>query len=133
MRRNPSLRNLSSDHHSGLVLARRARQTAHGDRACRPEEWAGVVDRFKTELEPHFQIEEAGLLPALQRVGETTLVERTLREHAAMRRLIAADRVENLEPFAELLSAHIRFEEKELFERAQQLLDLGPLVDLGTE
>ncbi len=40
--------------------------------------------------------------------------------------LIAEDRPENLAAFAELLAAHIRFEETELLETAQRLL--GPDV-----
>jgi hemerythrin-like domain-containing protein len=48
-----------------------------------------------------------------------------------MRRLIAEDRSENLASFAELLRSHIRFKEKTLFERAQQLLDPGSLTELA--
>ena len=78
--------------------------------------------RFDAELEPHFQAEEADLLPAMRRAGETALVERTLQEHAALRALLGEGQSENLEAFADLLTQHIRFEEKELFERAQQVL-----------
>jgi hemerythrin-like domain-containing protein len=131
VQRHPALRNLSSEHHSGLARARRARQAASGDRHAQSDAWVTVVDRFQTELEPHFRLEEAGLLPAMQRAGEATLVERALREHAVLRSLVAEGRVENLRPFAELLAAHIRFEEKELFERAQGLFDLGTLEDLA--
>jgi iron-sulfur cluster repair protein YtfE (RIC family) len=122
VQRHPTLHRLSSDHHSGLVLARRARQAAQGDRHQRSAAWASVMDRFDAELEPHFQAEEADLLPAMRRAGETALVERTLQEHAALRALLGEGRSENLEPFADLLTQHIRFEEKELFERAQQVL-----------
>jgi hemerythrin-like domain-containing protein len=121
MQRHPALRKLSSDHHQGLVIARKAARAAD-DPARRQRVWQEVRELFRQELEPHFQTEEAGLLPALERVGETTLVDRTLREHALMRRLIAQDRKENLAPFAELLRSHIRFEEQALFETAQRCL-----------
>ena len=52
------------------------------------------------------------VLVALWRAGETDLVERTLTEHEDMRSLIAQDRPENLARFAELLTAHIRFESR---------------------
>ncbi len=92
-----------------------------------------VVARFHAELEPHFRLEEDRLLPALRRAGETPLVARTLSEHADLRRLIADNQTGNLAQFADLLTAHIRFEEKELFQRAQQLLDLGQLTELMPE
>lgn len=133
MQRHPALRALSSDHHSGLVLARKARQVVNGDAHDQAHIWSTVVARFEVELEPHFRLEEDVLLPALQLAGETALVERTLIEHAALRRLIADDQTENLARFADLLTAHIRFEEKELFERAQQRLDLDELTKLLNE
>jgi hemerythrin-like domain-containing protein len=124
MQRHPSLRPLSSDHHAGLVLARKARQAATGRIDDQQDAWTTLVARFRAELEPHFQLEEDELLPAMWRKGETSLVERTLIEHEDMRALIAENRTENLTRFAELLTAHIRFEEHELFERAQERLDL---------
>ena len=60
--------------------------------------------------------------PALRKVGETVLAERTLREHSSLRRLINENHTDNLAAFSELLTAHIRFEEKELFETAQKRL-----------
>ncbi|MDH4284594.1 MAG: hemerythrin domain-containing protein, partial [Gallionellaceae bacterium] len=84
--------------------------------------WDEIRSRFATEMEPHFQEEEAGLLPALERAGETGLVKRTLDEHAALRRLIDENSVEAMIRFAGLLEQHIRFEERELFEAAQQKL-----------
>ena len=133
MQRHPALRSLSSDHHSGLVLARKARQAANGDAHDQAHIWSTVVARFDVELEPHFRIEEDVLLPEMQLAGETALVERTLIEHVALRRLVADDQTENLARFADLLTAHIRFEEKELFERAQQRLDLDELTKLLNE
>jgi hemerythrin-like domain-containing protein len=133
MQRHPALRSLSSDHHSGLVLARKARQAANGDAHDQAHIWSKVVNRFEVELEPHFRLEEDVLLPAMQLAGETALVERTLIEHAALRRLIADDQTENLARFADLLQAHIRFEEKELFKRAQQRLELDDLTKLLNE
>ncbi|EXI84561.1 MAG: hypothetical protein AW11_03799 [Candidatus Accumulibacter regalis] len=76
-------------------------------------------------LEPHFRSEESGLLPAML-AGEEALVARTLREHAELRALVGrlpdADAT-TLLSFADLLSAHVRFEERELFAAAQLRLD----------
>lgn len=126
MQRHRALRGLSSDHHTGLVIARRAREAARDSTRARSVAWEEVKNRFRAELEGHFRREECGLLPVLRTAGEVTLVQRTFSEHQDLRRLIAEDSPENLAPFAELLAAHIRFEETELFETAQRLL--GPEV-----
>jgi hypothetical protein len=42
MRRHPALRDLSSEHHSGLVLARRARKAAGTDGSARSAAWEEV-------------------------------------------------------------------------------------------
>ena len=133
MQRHQAFRRLSSDHHAGLVLARRARDAAKGNQQHQADMWQTVVSQFRSEMEPHFQLEESGLLPAVARAGETGLVERTLREHTALRQLVTENLAKNLAQFAELLTAHIRFEEKELFETAQRLLDQDTLEVLGGE
>ena len=101
MQRDPSLRSLSSEHHSGLVIARKARQAAEQDAATQTAVWSSIQQIFRTELEPHFQREEQALLPALRAAGEIELTERTLREHRTMRALIAQNSPANLAPFAE--------------------------------
>lgn len=130
MKRDPALRSLSSEHHTGLVIARRARLAVSESEHAKFLAWEEVTSRFHGELEAHFVREEKGLLPALRKVGETTLVERTLQEHGSLRHLIKENRADNLAAFSELLTAHIRFEEKELFETAQKRLSPGILAEL---
>lgn len=122
MKRSAGLRALSSEHHTALVLAKRAASAvASGDWA---DAWIDVAQRFAAELEPHFRLEEELLLPALMSAGETALVERTLAEHAQLRSLIyrTPHDAASLQTFAELLQAHVRFEERELFVTAQARL-----------
>ncbi|MCB1859789.1 MAG: hemerythrin domain-containing protein [Gammaproteobacteria bacterium] len=130
MKRHPSLRSLSSEHHSGLVLARRARKAADQDTSIQAATWKAIQLAFQSELEPHFQREEQGLLPVLRTAGEVELVNRTLHEHRSMRLLVLENNPDKLASFAELLRAHIRFEEKELFETAQRVLGSNVLKDL---
>ncbi len=127
LRRDPRLRSLSSDHHHALVLARGARKAAtSGDaNAC-----ATMADAlrasFGRELEPHFVVEEQWLLPPLERCGEGALVAKTREDHAAIRAQLSASSLgspEALEALAARLEAHVRFEERELFEVAQTKLD----------
>lgn len=126
MKRHAALQHLSREHHSALKLARQARfgcdagldqAIAHAARSIR--------EVFAEELEPHFRDEEADLLPALAKAGAGELVERTLAEHAELRdlnRRLAEPDIETMARFATLLSDHVRFEERELFETAQRLL-----------
>jgi hypothetical protein len=130
MRRHTALRGLSSDHHLVLVIARRARKAARKESCAQGVAWEEVKKRFFGELEGHFRREEVGLLPMLCTAGEAPLVQRTLSEHRTLRTLVAEDRPDNLSVFAEMLAAHIRFEETELFEAAQRLLNPDVLAHL---
>lgn len=129
MKRCPALRNLSNEHHQGLVLAKRAKRAARTEDAQRV--WQEIRDRFAAELEPHFLTEETGLLPALERLGKDGLVQQTLDEHTALRHLIGENGAQAMTGFAELLERHIRFEERELFEAAQRELSPAELDKLA--
>jgi len=125
MKRHPALLQLSREHHTALKLSRQARLAIEsGNPADIAASARAIVELFPDELEPHFQAEENDLLPALARVGESELVERTLAEHAELRALAghlakAADPV-TLQAFGALLEQHVRFEERTLFETAQR-------------
>lgn len=124
MKRHSRLQALSREHHGALKLARDAKIAAGSADGAQVERLsARVVSCFAAELEPHFVIEEQELLPQLTRAGDAALVAQTLAEHAGLRTL--ADRLRTpdataLADFAELLSAHVRFEERELFEALQE-------------
>lgn len=123
MKRHPALQDLSREHYEALKLARDGKSAAlAGDAATVAAFAAHVVRRFAQELEPHFREEETDLLPFLADAGESELVRRTLAEHAELRALAAALRqpdAATLQRFSELLAAHVRFEERTLFETAQ--------------
>ena len=129
MKRCPVLRAMSNEHHHGLVLANRAKKAAGTELA--EKEWRQIQARFATEMEPHFQAEETGLLPALERVGEADLVRRTHADHVELRRMIREGGAQTMVGFAELLIQHIRFEERELFETAQHKIPAAELGALG--
>lgn len=123
MKRDPRLHGLSSEHHQGLVLARRLAQGRLD---------AGELRRrFDAELEPHFRVEEDVLLPALETSGEAALVARTRRDHAELRALVekaGGGDAAALARFAALLNEHIRFEERELFPAAEARVP-GAILD----
>lgn len=124
MKRVPELRKLSDDHHQGLVLARRARQTAAGTGGHTVDDvWAEIARRFPLEFDPHFRIEEVTLAPALEAAGEGALVAKLHADHTALRALVEAKNgTAGLKEFGERMEQHIRFEERELFEAAQSKL-----------
>lgn len=126
MKRHPQLQDISREHHGALKLARAARLVAESRDASQIATLAQrVVRLFAEELEPHFRIEEQGILRQMAAAGELALVQRTLDEHAEMRRLAALLVVPDaatLLRFADLLAAHVRFEERELFEVTQAVL-----------
>ena len=131
MKRHEWLQDLSREHHLALRLALAAKRAVAADDPAQVRAAATLcADAFDSDLEPHFVREERDVLPLLAQAGADALVARTLNEHDEMRRLAArlaarlgeADPV-TLERFGELLGAHVRFEERELFEAAQTLLD----------
>ena len=126
MKRVLGLRDLSEDHHHGLVLARKAKSAAAGKEVSLASEvWIEVERKFNLELEPHFQIEESLIAPTMEKQGESGLVARFYEEHRALRECLSPGTgrsSKNLRHFGELLEKHIRFEEREFFESAQKCL-----------
>src|SRR5688572_19817894 len=121
MKRHPGLRDLSSDHHQGLVQARRLLKAAGatsptGDGVGGPgiEEALQQVARdflafWAEHTTRHFREEEEVLLPAFARYGDPMLepVVRVLVEHIRIRRLVddLRQQVERGEPSAETMAA----------------------------
>lgn len=126
MKRHLWLVQLSRDHHLALRMARRAQLAAQsGDEAMVEACARQIVIDFPGFIEPHFRAEESGVLAALTASGETELVRRTLDEHARLRGLEAAlirPSAALLAEFSELMTSHVRFEERELLEAAQHRL-----------
>jgi hemerythrin-like domain-containing protein len=137
MLRDKNLIPLSHQHQRALALCVRI------DRA-QPipdvdlESWQSEIEQyFLREIAIHFSAEEAVVFPAALKFGElTSLVEELIAEHTALReffsRAEARDMTsESLPAFARQLSIHIRKEERQLFERMQQLMNPEELVALG--
>lgn len=125
MKRGPALTRLSREHHSALVLAKRAQRVGAAGGEATWRFMGHAVDTFERELEPHFRVEETLLLPLLTDAGEIEAVRRTLDEHEGLRALrnrLRARDAACLRPFGDALEAHVRFEERELFALAESLL-----------
>lgn len=134
MKRVPELRDLSDDHHTGLALARRCKQVGRAGSDSSPENiWTQVLEAFSSQLEPHFQIEEQHLLPALEAIGESSLADRIREDHRALRALRDSKAPSStlLNHFGELLESHIRFEERQVFEATQDRLPADALARIA--
>ena len=136
MLRDKSLIPLSHQHHNGLALCVLTRQGLARDRseASAARLARQVIERYEVELANHFEVEEQVLFPEC---GEPKVVAELVAEHRAMERMVeelrAAPSAEKLEEFCEMLSGHIRREERELFEQVQKALPRELLDRMGGE
>ncbi len=137
MLRDKALVPLSRQHQHALALCvriDRAQLNAQAD----IESWQAEITRhFQQEIRVHFAAEELVLFPAAREFKElVSLVEELYSEHTMLREDFAQAETgrlsaEALLAFAQRLSAHIRKEERQLFERMQTLMSKKEIADLG--
>jgi hemerythrin-like domain-containing protein len=137
MLRDKSLIPLSRQHQHALALCvriDRASPVGDADLAA----WrAEIAQHFQSEIRVHFAAEEQVLFPEAQRFPEmVALLNELLTDHSALRDSFAkaeAGRMSatELAAFGERMSAHIRKEERQLFERMQELMSPEELARLG--
>jgi len=137
MLRAESLIPLSHQHQHALALCvriDRASPIAEVDLSAWQSE---IAQLFQTEIGIHFAAEERVLFPAARQFEELIpLVEDLLSDHAWLRERFAGVIAKNLtaddlQALAHRLSRHIRKEERQLFERVQELLSREQLAKLG--
>ena len=125
LKRHAALMALSREHFNGLVQVRRLRQAADADAQQQRRALAGFLENWSTEMAAHFDDEEQLLGPLMSPEDR----QRLLTDHAQLRAWAAEarDRATAAEPGSEWMRAlatfleqHIRWEERESFERLQQ-------------
>src|SRR5436190_15915778 len=143
MKRHPTLVPLSRDHHNGLVQALRLhRAAADGDASTRLAAAREFGEFFRNEERVHLRDEEEELFPLLLRhAGSQPAPLREARVHHVQlegfaRKLeiaVAAGIVERetLDAAGELLDAHIRLEERQIFPLIEELVPDDELRGLG--
>ena len=140
MLRDRNLVPLSHQHQHALALCVRIDRALKGGAPAPPqlEVWQAEIEQlFQSEIRYHFEAEEKVLFPAARRQPSLRiLVDELLAEHVRLRALAqrAAARsldAAGLQRFADTLSAHIRKEERHLFEPCQALLPAGEMGRLG--
>lgn len=120
IKRHTAIQPFSRDHHFGLLFSWKIRKGFSKniplERMTRFADWF-----YKHEIKPHFDDEEKYLFPVLEEGHE--MVERALKEHRRIVRLFKdkKDPERSLHRLEEELPAHIRFEERVLFNEIQKI------------
>jgi iron-sulfur cluster repair protein YtfE (RIC family) len=144
MKRHPSLRPFSDDHHQGLVNARRLRRAASGDGGSSVDTARDFLEFWRLDTSRHFRKEEEVLLPVLARyggdLGERHILQ-MLTQHARIRGLAMqlSDELEQgkiredtLRKLGEQLEAHIRLEERQVFPLIEETLSERALQEVAS-
>jgi hemerythrin-like domain-containing protein len=137
MLRDQNLVPLSRQHQHALALCVRLDRALPSGEVDLEAWQAEIQQLFEQEIAIHFAAEEKVVFPATARFPELRgLAEELVGEHTLLRGLCAraAERSLNhsdLSFLAETLSAHIRKEERQLFEGMQKLMTPDELATLG--
>ncbi|WP_018342327.1 hemerythrin domain-containing protein [Cytophaga aurantiaca] len=114
------LPHLIQEHHRGLILCHNIhqglRKNIEPERIQKYCAWF-----FKEHIEAHFNVEEQYIFPLLG--NSHPFVKKALREHRKIKRLIyeSEDVMKSINLLEELMEAHIRFEEKNVFTELKKI------------
>ncbi len=120
IKRHESLRPLSREHHHGLLCAWKIREGLK--RNVEPARIRKYTSWFwNSHLHEHFRIEESFVFTILPSSNE--LVQQALDEHKTLQNLFAQndESEDSLTLLEKTLDAHIRFEERTLFNAIQEV------------
>ena len=135
MLRDKSLIPLSHQHQHALALCVRIERASPISEADLAPWRSEIAQIFQSEIVIHFAAEESVVFPAARSFAElNSLVDDLLADHAELRKQFAqAEKLSSSEVrgMAERLSQHIRKEERQLFERMQELMSGEHLAALG--
>jgi iron-sulfur cluster repair protein YtfE (RIC family) len=137
MLRDKNLIPLSHQHQRALALCVRIDRASPVSQADLSAWQAEVMQAFQSEIRIHFAAEEEVLFPAASAFEELTpIVEELLAEHQVLREYFVQAEARqlsatSLSDFAQRMSAHIRKEERLLFESVQRLIGPKELALLG--
>jgi hypothetical protein len=141
IQRHVALAPLSRDHYAGLVQAQhliKAGDVNHSDAIARRAAVASFLDVWAHEIAPHFADEELLLLEFMSPADRQRLLDDHARIHQQAKQL--HDQRKQVDPdpatLVQLgtdLDAHIRWEERELFNDLQQSLIPDQLARLQVQ
>jgi hemerythrin-like domain-containing protein len=137
--RDRNLIPLSHQHRRALVLCVRIDRASPVRDADLAAWQAEIAQHFQSEMRIHFAAEEGVLFPAARTFPALVpLVEELLLDHFMLRESFAkaeahAMAAADVSAFAKHMSSHIRKEERQLFERLQELMTQEQLALLGKD
>ncbi len=137
MLRDKNLIPLSHQHQHALALCVRIDRALQAGQVDMLAWQAEIQQLFVAEVRNHFEAEERELFPIALRFAELgQLVQELLSEHTLLRDYFGLATERSMDPaklhdFARKLAAHIRKEERQLFEVVQRLLAPEELASLG--
>lgn len=128
IKRSQQLAPLSREHHDALVFLSRIKQGLKNDAdstiICDYIHWF-----WNNNLKDHFEHEEELLLPHLP--ADDQLAIQLKNEHQTIRSLVSKElNKDQILQFADLLNAHIRFEERELFPHVEKRVSMQVLNEI---
>jgi hemerythrin-like domain-containing protein len=128
IKRSQQLAPLSREHHDALVFLLRIKQGLKN--GTDPTILCDYIHWFwNNNLKDHFDHEEELLLPQLP--TDDQLAIQLKNEHQTIRSLISKDLdKDQIVPFTDLLNAHIRFEERELFPHIERKVAMQVLNEI---
>jgi len=139
MLRDKSLIPLSHQHQHALALCVRIERASPIRDADLAAWQAEITQIFQNEIGIHFAAEEQAVFASARRFVELVpLAEELTSDHARLREKFAQAESRSmsasaLSAFAQLLSSHVRKEERQLFERLQRLMNHEELAALGRQ
>ena len=137
MLRDKNLIPLSRQHQHALALCVRIDRAAPIPEPDLSAWQTEIAQHFRAEIRIHFAAEEQYVFPPARAFPELKLlVEELISEHASLRERFAKAEAQGMSggeiaEFAQKLSAHIRKEERQLFERLQEVVSEGDLAVMG--
>ncbi len=136
MKRDAALVSLSRDHHHALAVALKLRRATE---STADDARVALAVYWSPHGRMHFRLEEEVMLPAYAGHGDPhhPLVSRALCDHVAIRHRVHAvladseSTVADLHDLGGLISAHVRFEERELFPLIERAMPTAHLAALA--
>jgi len=126
IKRHKAIQPLSREHHQGLLLCWKIRKGF--EKEVQPQRIKNYSDWFwENQLQEHFKIEEEYVFPILG--AKDLLVQQALEEHEHLTSLfLQKDEIAlSLETIQNDLESHIRFEERALFNKIQEVASVAEL------
>lgn len=137
MKRDKNLETLSWEHHDGLVVVFRL------EKGLRNKTHPKIMVEYLLHiwdhaLQHHFWQEEQTIKQHLQHTQDgKKLIDQMLEEHTTFKNMIEklyhndGDQRTILSEFAQRLNGHIRFEERELFPAAEEIIPNDKIIQIG--